>query len=83
MSWGDKPFKTDEQVQAMEDDMREFFCAYPEGAAMIKSVWRKHLMEVGHKAMGRLVLAFEPPRPVVVASKEQVEQDKRDLYPKE
>lgn len=56
----DRPFKTPEQIDAATKAMAK---ALKDGTAdAIVQVWKEHLMNVGHKVLGRLLIGRSPKR---------------------
>lgn len=56
MSTEAKPFGTPEQLSSAEDALRRFAESYPEASAALKNLWKQQYLEVGHKALGRMLL---------------------------
>ena len=52
----EKPFGTPEQIAAAEAALATFASAYPEAFRALQTLWKQHYLEVGHKALGRMVL---------------------------
>ena len=52
----EKPFGTPEQIAAAETALATFASAHPEAYRELQALWKQHYLEVGHKALGRLVL---------------------------
>lgn len=52
----EKAFGTPEQVAAAEAALATFASEHPEAYRALQALWKQHYLEVGHKALGRMVL---------------------------
>lgn len=60
-----REFKTQEQIDVAEAAMDAWIEKYPAAAQTLQQLWTLQLMQVGHKALGRMlldkeVLPYEP-----------------------
>ncbi|OHB69095.1 MAG: hypothetical protein A2W23_04530 [Planctomycetes bacterium RBG_16_43_13] len=51
-----KEFATPEQMAAAQTDVDAWKTRYPEAADALRDTWKAHLMLVGHKRLGRIIL---------------------------
>jgi len=52
----EKPFGTPEQIAAAEAALAAFAKDHPDAFKALQALWKQHYLEVGHKALGRLLL---------------------------
>ena len=55
----DKQFATQEQIDKAIDDLERWEDTFPNAAEELKNVWGRHLLEVGHKRLGRALVGRE------------------------
>ena len=52
----EKPFGTPEQLKAASDALNQYATENPDAYRRFQEMWRAHYLEVGHKALGRMLL---------------------------
>lgn len=51
-------FASQEQIEAATQELRAWEREFPEAARRLKALWQKHLLYVGHKRLGRILLGL-------------------------